>query len=88
MSSLRENRLNLLEAHALNVIDDEDFLLLYDLNTSKNPDLPYWNYKMFALDDMTDDDDDECLTEFRFLKIDIYALSELLNIPEEIKFMV
>ena len=32
-------------AHFENAIDDEEFLLLYDINKSKNPDFPYWNYE-------------------------------------------
>ena len=38
MPSLREC---LLLAHAQNILDDEEFVLLYDMNTSKNPDFPY-----------------------------------------------
>ena len=64
-----------------NMIDDEEFILLYDLNRSHNPDLPYWNYENFDLDNLSDE---ECKAEFRFFKNDIYNLQEVLNIPEEI----
>ena len=47
MGNIRDNRIALLEAHSLNVINDEEFLLLYDINSSRNPDLPYWNYERF-----------------------------------------
>ena len=51
------------------------------MNTSKNPDFPYWNYGAFDLDQLTDV---ECKTEFRFHKQDIYNLADVLNIPDEI----
>ena len=79
MPSLREVRECLLLAHAQNVLDDEEFVLLYDMNSSKNPDFPYWNYEKFNLEFMTDD---ECKAEFRFYKNDVYVLKEALQVPE------
>ena len=38
------------------IINDEEFLLRYDINTAKSPDFPYWNYEAFALDSMSDDE--------------------------------
>ena len=67
----RRNRFHLLEAYSENLIDDEEFLLLYDLNKSKSLDFPYWQYEHFDLDMLTDD---ECQAEFRFLKNDIFTL--------------
>ena len=81
MPGLRDVQNCLLLSHALNVIDDEELLLLYDLNRSKNPDIPYWNYN-FDLDNMNDD---ECKAEFRFLKNDIFELHEVLEIPDEFR---
>ena len=43
--------------------------------------LPYWNYGPFDLDQLSDD---ECRAEFRFCKNDVYALADVLNIPEDI----
>ena len=80
MGGLREVREALLLSHAQNIIDDEEFVLLYNLNKSKNPDFAYWNYDMFDLDKLNDD---ECMAEFRFLKNDIYYLCEKLQIPNE-----
>ena len=40
MASLRQTREALLLSHAIEVIDEEEFLLLYDLNKSKNPGYP------------------------------------------------
>ena len=56
----------------------DEFLLLYDVNTSKNPDFPYESYGKFDFNDM---DDSECLSEFRFCKSDLPVLSEALHPP-------
>ena len=39
--SLWENRISLLRAFDSGVINEEEFVLLYDINTAKSPDLPY-----------------------------------------------
>ena len=75
MPKWRNIREHLLYSHYEGIIDDEDFLLLYDLHTAKSPDLPYWNYHKFDLDRLSDD---ECITEFRFLKNYIYRLIGLM----------
>ena len=56
-------------------------MLLYDLNRPKSPDLPYTNSEQLDLDKMTDD---ECKTEFRFYKNDIYNLAGPLTLPDRI----
>ena len=71
----------ILLAHASRLINAEEFVLLYDLHKPKNPDLPYTNYECFDLDKMTDD---ECKTEFRFYKNDIYNLAEVFTLPDRI----
>ena len=65
MPGLREVRTALLLAHHENFIEDEELLLLYDLNRSKNPDFPYWRYPAFDLDRLNED---ECIANFRFGK--------------------
>lgn len=50
MTTFRGSREALLLANDLDLIDDEEMLLLYDLNTSKNLDIPYWKYDKFELD--------------------------------------
>ena len=82
MPLFKENRDSLLLAHSEDLIDDEEFALLYDLNTSKNPDYPYWKYEPFNLESLSDS---ECKTEFRFYKADVYRLAEVLHIPDEIR---
>ena len=43
----------ILIAYAMNLIDVKECMLLYDINTPKNPDIPYWRYEPFDLDQMT-----------------------------------
>lgn len=80
--SLREVRDALLFAHSDNLINDEELLLLYDLNTSSNLQLPYWSYDQFDLELLTDD---ECMSEFRFIKNDIYLLAEVFQVPDQVR---
>lgn len=81
MPKFREAREQLLIAYDDNLISDEEFLLLYEINSSKNPDFNYWNYPKFDVDIIPEE---ECQAEFRFLKNDIPRLREVLQIPEEI----
>ena len=49
MPTFREAREALLYAFSDNLITDEEFVLLYDVNKSKNRDFEYWNYEKFNL---------------------------------------
>ena len=60
------------------VISDDEFLLLYDVSQSKNPDFPYKMYPVFSLDAM---DEVECKAEFRVEKQDLHRLAEVLRLP-------
>ena len=82
MATFREAREALLFTYQDGRIDDTEFALLYDLNSSENLEFPYWKYGRFDLDSMTDD---ECKAEFRFFKNDIYLLGEVLDIPDIMK---
>ena len=82
MPSLREIRHMLLFAHSDNLISEEECLLLYDLNKSSNLELPYWSCDQFDLDLLSDD---ECKSEFRLYKRDLYLLAEVLQIPDQIR---
>ena len=62
-------------------IDDEEFILLYDLYSSKDLDFPYDVYAPFDLDEL---DEAECVAEFRFRKRDVRALAEVLRVPDTI----
>ena len=81
MSGLTEVREALLLMHSENYLNDEEFLLLYDINKSKNPDFPYWNYTNFDLDQLNED---ECIANFRFKKNDILLLKHLMQIPNDV----
>ena len=81
MSSLKEARQQLLLNNFHGDIDDEEFLLLFDINKLDNLDLPYKNYQNFDLDLL---EDDECVSECRFHKRDTPLLAEALQIPESI----
>ena len=76
MASFRAAREILLESFDDGEISEDEFLVLYDVNTSKNPDFPYKCYGKFDLDEM---DESECMAEFRFLKKDIPLLFEALQ---------
>ena len=69
MPSFRESRDKLQFAHSDNLISEEECLLLYDLNKSSNLELPYWSYDQLDLELLSDD---ECKSEFRFYKRDVY----------------
>lgn len=83
MLSFRKARDVLILANQTGTISDEEYLLLFDVNTSRNPDFPYWKkYDNFELDSMSDDD---CKTKFLFLNNDVYFLAETFDVPEVIK---
>ena len=71
MATFREIRDCLLFSHESNIINDEEFVLLYDEYHSKNLEIPYWNYGRFDLENITDD---EGWNDFRFFPNDIYRL--------------
>ena len=68
-------------AYCSNKIDNEEFVLLYDLHKSRNLDIPHTD---FAKPDLENYNDDQCYANFRFSKAHVYKLRERLNIPEEI----
>jgi len=82
MPSLKDVLDMLLLSHYEVIIDDKEFLLLYDLNKSNNLDLPYDSYESFDFDVL---EEDECLSEFRFQKHDIPLLAEVLGVPDVFK---
>ena len=78
MATFKKTRKALVDSYFDDVIDDEEFMLLYDVAFSKNPEFPYKEYGNFSLDEM---DENECQAEFRFRKADIPPLAEALGIP-------
>ena len=81
MVGLREARELVLLGHNQGFLDDLEFALLYDLNNSKNPDFPYWNYAPFELENVSEAD---CWADFRFNRNDIYRLANVLHLPNHI----
>ena len=82
MTSFRDVQNLLLLSHGSNFIEDEEFLILYDLFEPRNPDFPYETYPKFNLHEMAES---ESLAEFRFRKRDILSLADVLDIPETIR---
>ena len=74
MPHLRETRISLLYAYDSSIVNDEEFVLRYDINTAKSPDSPYWNYEAFELDSMSDD---ECQAKFRCYKKGLGFFSDI-----------
>lgn len=68
-------------ANADCLLDDEEFLLLYDINISKSLDLPYWQYPNFELDDLSNN---EWKSELRFSKNDIYSPHDALGFQKNL----
>ena len=81
IASLRQTWEGLLFAFGDGVINEEHFLLVFDLNTRNNLDYPYWKYQAFNLDRLSYD---ECMTYFQFYKSGINLLIENLQVSEEI----
>ena len=63
------------------IIDEDEVILSYDLNSSKNLDFPYDDYGRFDFKEM---EDSECLPEFRVKKSDIPALAAVLQMRNEL----
>ena len=80
MTSFRDAREVVVQCYDEGLVDDDEFILLYEANISKNPEFPYDEYERFDLQEM---DDAECKAEFRFAKMDIPLLAEALGIPEK-----
>ena len=81
MSSFKLGEL-LLVAYDSDMINDEEFLVLYENYRSKNPEFPFNSYARFELENMQDD---ECLAEFCVKKADVRVLPEVLQIPETVR---
>lgn len=79
MATFREVR-DLLGVACFEDIDEDEFLLLWNFNKSKNLDCPCNNYNRFDLDEMYDS---ECIAEFRVKKCDLPDLADLQQIPNQ-----
>jgi hypothetical protein len=82
MASFKSARNLLLLGLEEGLINEEEFLLLCEHNTSSNPEYPYKNYPRF---DLMFKDEAECKSDFRFEKRDVHLLADALRLPEIIK---
>jgi hypothetical protein len=82
MASFKSVRDLLLIGFDEGLLDEEEFLLLYQQYTSLNAEYPYTSYPAF---DLELKDEVECKTEFRVEKNDIPGLADTLGIPEIVK---
>ncbi|XP_071851129.1 uncharacterized protein [Apostichopus japonicus] len=82
MANLHRVREAITLGYLTDLLDDDEFMLLYDNNKPSNPEFQYYDYDPFDLEDYNDD---ECNAYFRFKKDDLYRLKDALQIPERIK---
>ena len=80
--SFKDLREALLLSYEENIVSDEEFLLLHDKYSSKNPEFHYSDYEWFDLDKLGDA---ECKANFRVKQRDLPALAEALQISEVFK---
>ena len=64
----------------MKIISHNEFLLLFDADRYETPSMPYDSYPEFNLDEINED---ECLAECQFEKVDIPLLAKALQIPPE-----
>ena len=64
------------------LLDEEEFLVMYEAYSSENPTYPYKDYSRF---NFKLKDDVKCKTEFRVEKKDIPELVHALRIPESVE---
>ena len=83
MSVFREIRKTVLQTHIADLLDTEECLLLYDLSNSKTLIHHTGNILLCNLDNLSDD---ECISEVKFYKSDIYRLLNILKMPQEVSF--
>ena len=74
VKGLREVQESILVSYMCDVIDEEEFVILTELNMSEEL-YPYWNFPLFDLDMW---DDQRCQTELRFRKADSFELKDVL----------
>ena len=78
MGSFKEFRQTVLLYYDVDLVTDEDFIILYELFSSRSPDFAYDSYDRFVLDNMNDD---EFKAEFRVRQRDLPTLAQALRIP-------
>ena len=78
MPQFRDVRDALVVAMDTEILDDEEFVMLYKLYESRND----YDYKMYSRFDLDQHDDATAWSTFRFFKKDILRLKDVLRIPD------
>ena len=63
MTYFKKIRESITLAYCSNIIDNEEFVLLYDLHKSRNLDITHTDFAKF---DLENHNDDQCYVNFRF----------------------
>ena len=66
MASLKNTQEALFVTYCEDMIDDDEYLILNELNASQNLDIPYNSYEQLDVDSI---DEADCIAEFRFVWI-------------------
>lgn len=69
----------MLLSHYEGQINDEEFMLLYDVSGSKNLSLPFWKHDRFSMEHM---ENHEYISEIRFEKQYLFLLHGILHITD------
>ena len=70
----------ILLSYTQDLLDDNEFCLLYDANYANYPVFDHGQYTRFTLDAVSEE---ECLSSFRFRQLDIPYLAQVLRLPEK-----
>ena len=83
MANMLERRNVVVEAFGDGLLNDEEFVLLYDLSSSRNLNIPYWQYRNFDLNNMQDD---ECISDsWRMINIPSFWCSRNTQLLQWVK---
>ena len=70
----------ILLSYTQDLLDDNEFCLLYDANYANYPVFDHGQYTRFTPDAVSEE---ECLSSFRFRQLDIPYLAQVLRLPEK-----
>ena len=68
--------------YANDVIDEQDFVCIYENTRRRNPEFQYWNFE--KVHNQQEMNTDESKAEFRFELADLPLLGEALKVPNKI----
>ena len=79
--SLKKLQECLILSHEINILDEEEFCLLFHLNDTRNILFDHKQYSKFELGTISEE---ECWSNFRFDKFDIPYLGHVLQLPQKL----